>query len=70
MHTARTLTAMFGAVPVAAALSAQTPASEIDTHICAAKAAAGLEYRATFVSHFTVMTECAMASKLRGGAKS
>jgi metallo-beta-lactamase class B len=50
MHTARTLTAMFGAVLVAAALSAQTPASEIDAHISAAKAAAGLEYRATFVN--------------------
>jgi len=50
MHTKRTLTAMFGAVLVAAALSAQTPASEIDAHISAAKAAAGLEYRATFVN--------------------
>jgi metallo-beta-lactamase class B len=50
MHTARTLTAMFGAVLVAAALSAQAPASEIDAHISAAKAAAGLEYRATFVN--------------------
>jgi metallo-beta-lactamase class B len=50
MHTARTLTAMFGAVLVAAALAAQTPASGIDGHISAAKAAAGLEYRATFVN--------------------
>jgi metallo-beta-lactamase class B len=50
MDTARTLTAMFGAVLVAAALSAQTPGSEIDAHISAAKAAAGLEYRATFVN--------------------
>jgi hypothetical protein len=50
MHAARTLTAMFGAVLVAAALSAQTPASEIDAHIGAAKAAAALEYRATFVN--------------------
>jgi metallo-beta-lactamase class B len=31
-------------------LFAQAPASEIDTHIYAAKAAAGLDYRATFVN--------------------
>jgi metallo-beta-lactamase class B len=31
-------------------LLAQAPASEIDTHIYAAKAAAGLDYRATFVN--------------------
>jgi metallo-beta-lactamase class B len=50
MHTAPTLTATFGAVLAAAALSAQTPASDIDARISAAKAAAGLEYRATFVN--------------------
>jgi len=64
MHAARTLTAMFGAVLVAAALAAQTPASEIDAHISAAKAAAGLEYRATFVNLClpSANPECAMAS--------
>src|SRR5512132_2639006 len=50
MHATRTLTAMFGAVLVAAALSAQVPAGEIDAHISAAKVAAGLDYRATFVN--------------------
>ena len=31
-------------------VAAQTPAGEIDSHIAAAKAAAGLDYRATFVN--------------------
>ena len=35
---------------MAASLLAQAPASDIDTHIAAAKAAAGLDYRATFVN--------------------
>src|SRR5262245_29147312 len=34
----------------AAVASAQTPSSEIDAHVAAAKSAAGLDYRATFVN--------------------
>ena len=41
---------MSAATLVAVSLSAQAPVSEIDTHISAAKAAAGLDYRATFVN--------------------
>lgn len=50
MQTLRTLIAVSAATLVAVSLSAQTPVSEIDTHISAAKAAAGLDYRATFVN--------------------
>ena len=52
MHATRTLVALvavFG-TGLAGALSAQAPVSEIDAHINAAKAAAGQEYRATFVN--------------------
>jgi metallo-beta-lactamase class B len=38
------------AAAIAAPATAQTPSSEIDTHIAAAKTAAGLDYRATFVN--------------------
>jgi hypothetical protein len=91
------------ATPLAVAVLAQVPpASEIDAHVLAARTAAGLDCRATFVNlegltslglnprdikirdpqpfarrpppgrlqrYFTVMVECAMASKLRAGAK-
>src|SRR6185503_5708448 len=40
----------FGAVFGGPALSAQAPAGEVDTHINAARTAAGLDYRATFVN--------------------
>ena len=50
MQTLRTLIAVSAATLVAVSLSAQAPVSEIDTHISAAKAAAGLDYRATFVN--------------------
>jgi metallo-beta-lactamase class B len=38
------------ATTVSISATAQTPVSEIDTHIAAAKTAAGLDYRATFVN--------------------
>jgi metallo-beta-lactamase class B len=41
---------VLGAALAGTTLSAQAPASEIDTHISAARAAAGLDYRATFVN--------------------
>jgi metallo-beta-lactamase class B len=68
MHAARTLTAVFGAVLVAAALAAQMPASEIDAHISAAKAAAGLEYRATFVNLCLPAGNPALSNPARVGA--
>ena len=44
------LIAALGAVLVSTTSAAQTPTSEVDAHIAAARAAAGLEYRATFVN--------------------
>ena len=50
MLATRTLIGLFAAVLAGASLSAQAPPNEIDAHIAAAKAAAGLDYRATFVN--------------------
>jgi len=50
MHVRRLLIGVFGAALVSTAVAAQAPVSEIDAHIAAAKAAAGLDYRATFVN--------------------
>jgi metallo-beta-lactamase class B len=50
MQANRGMSVVSAAVLLAATLSAQTPANEIDAHINAAKAAAGLDYRATFVN--------------------
>ena len=50
MQARRALSALCAAVLLAATLSAQSPTSDIDAHISAAKAAAGLDYRATFVN--------------------
>jgi metallo-beta-lactamase class B len=50
MCAKRMLLVVFGTALLSAAVSAQAPASEIDAHIGAAKAAAGLDYRATFVN--------------------
>src|SRR5919106_531535 len=50
MPATRMLFGVLGAVLVGASLSAQTPPNEMDAHISAAKAAAGLDYRATFVN--------------------
>ena len=50
MHVRRILCGVLGAALAGTTLSAQAPASEIDAHISAARAAAGLDYRATFVN--------------------
>ena len=50
MRLTRMLLGVFAAVLAGPALSAQAPVSEMDAHIAAAKAAAGLDYRATFVN--------------------
>ncbi|HET6958680.1 MAG TPA: hypothetical protein VFI56_18905, partial [Vicinamibacterales bacterium] len=50
MHARRTTIAVFGVLLVNTSLWAQAPASDMDAHISAAKAAAGLDYRATFVN--------------------
>ena len=50
MHATRQLMGVFAAALAASTLSAQTPASEVDAHVNAARAAAGLDYRATFVN--------------------
>src|SRR5262245_8881258 len=50
MQARRPLSALCAAALLAATLSAQSPNSDIDAHISAAKTAAGLDYRATFVN--------------------
>ncbi|HUK35969.1 MAG TPA: MBL fold metallo-hydrolase, partial [Vicinamibacterales bacterium] len=50
MQANRALSAMCAAALLAGAVSAQTSVNDIDAHINAAKAAAGLDYRATFVN--------------------
>src|SRR6185503_8114424 len=50
MHVTRLLIGVLGAALLCAAPSAQAPVSEMDAHIAAARAAAGLDYRATFVN--------------------
>jgi metallo-beta-lactamase class B len=50
MHRTPILIGTFAALFVAAAPHAQAPAAEVDAHIAAARAAAGQEYRATFVN--------------------
>ena len=50
MHARRLLIGVFGAALAGTTLGAQAPTSEIDAHVNAAKAAAGLDYRATFVN--------------------
>jgi len=47
---ARALFAAMLATAVSTSAIGQVPAGEIDTHIAAAKTAAGLDYRATFVN--------------------
>ena len=49
MHARRVLIGLSAAL-LGAALSAQAPLSDVDAHMTAAKAAAGLDYRATFVN--------------------
>lgn len=50
IHARRMLTGVFGTVLVGTTLAAQAPVSEMDAHINAARTAAGLDYRATFVN--------------------
>ena len=50
MHAKPLVIAALAAALLGTALSAQGPASEMDAHINAAKTAAGLDYRATFVN--------------------
>lgn len=50
MHPIRLLIGVLAAGLFGATMTAQAPANEIDAHINAAKAAAGLDYRATFVN--------------------
>src|SRR4030095_3210351 len=50
MHPIRLLIGVLAVAVLGATVSAQAPANEIDAHINAAKAAAGLDYRATFVN--------------------
>src|SRR5205823_1183927 len=50
MLLTRMLLGVFAAVLAGPALSAQAPVSETDAHVAAAKAAAGLDCRATFVN--------------------
>jgi metallo-beta-lactamase class B len=50
MHRTRILIGVVASALMSAALLAQGPANDIDAHVSAAKAAAGLDYRATFVN--------------------
>ena len=50
MRATRQLLSVFAAALVGSTLSAQAPASEVDAHVNAARTAAGLDYRATFVN--------------------
>jgi metallo-beta-lactamase class B len=50
MHARRLLVGVCGAALVGTTVAAQAPISEMDMHISAAKAGAGLDYRATFVN--------------------
>ena len=50
MHARRTLVSVCGAALLGTTLAAQAPIGDMDAHISAAKAAAGLDYRATFVN--------------------
>ena len=50
MHPERLLIGIFVAALIGTTLTAQAPVSEMDAHVNAAKGAAGLDYRATFVN--------------------
>jgi metallo-beta-lactamase class B len=68
MHATPMLVRVSAAVLAGAALVAQTPPSEIDAHISAAKAAAGLDYRATFVNLCLPGANPALANPAAGRA--
>jgi len=50
MHRTHKLIGTLGALFLTAAAQAQAPASDVDAHVAAARAAAGQEYRGTFVN--------------------
>jgi metallo-beta-lactamase class B len=68
MQTTRALSAFSAAVLLAAGVSAQTTVNDIDAHINAAKAAAGLDYRATFVNLCFAGANPALANPAAGRA--
>ena len=68
MQANRALSAVCVAVLLAATVSAQTTANDIDAHINAAKAAAGLDYRATFVNLCFAGANPALANPAAGRA--
>jgi metallo-beta-lactamase class B len=68
MRLTRMLLGVFAAVLAGPALSAQAPVSEMDTHIAAARAAAGLDYRATFVNLCLPGANPALANPAAGRA--
>ncbi len=68
MQANGTLSVACAAVLLAAAVSAQAPVNDIDAHINAAKAAAGLDYRATFVNLCFAGANPALANAARGRA--
>jgi metallo-beta-lactamase class B len=68
MRLTRVLLGVFAAVLAGPALSAQAPVSEMDAHIAAAKTAAGLDYRATFVNLCLPGANPALANPAAGRA--
>ena len=68
MQNKRALFALCVAVLFAATLSAQSPSNDIDAHISAARAAAGLDYRATFVNLCFTGANPALANPAAGRA--
>ncbi len=66
--TQRLLIGVFGAALMRATMLAQAPVGEVDTHINAAKTAAGLEYRATFVNLCLPAANPGPAAARTGGA--
>ena len=68
MRRTRMLPGVLAAVLAGPALSAQAPVSEMDAHIAAAKTAAGLDYRATFVNLCLPGANPALANPAAGRA--
>ena len=68
MRLTRMLLGVFAAVLAGPALSAQAPVSETNAHMVAAKAAAGLDYRATFVNLCLPGANPALANPAAGRA--
>src|SRR5512147_2283696 len=68
MHATRKFFVVLGTALAGAALAAEPP-SEIDAHISAAKSAAGLDYRATFVNLCFTGANPALAARGAGPAR-